>query len=401
LWIIKPAAGAQGRGIFIFKTLQDYLGWRKSIEPTITPANATITPTPTQSHNDPETSTAATLSPPDLPSSDQPQGNLADPITNNASAPTTTVTDPTVNPPAPTVPETRPEVIRQDAYVVQRYIENPYLIGGRKFDIRFYVLVTSYNPLVAWVYREGFSRFSAGQFSLDALQDVYIHLTNVAIQRTSEDYNPEKGSKWSLQSLREYLTARHGREKVQHMFNLIDVIVVRTLQSVCHCVLQDKHCFEVYGFDVLIDRNLVPWLLEVNASPAFTPSNEEDYILKCGLIDDTVSVLDLEGRLTGTEKRIGGYDLIWKNGPIYANPCDSGYAVGVDGGPKLNSFLGCRNDRVQQLRELYKACWFLKGACHVFRSGTSLAADTTGFWDENLTDLKLEPGNDERWKVPA
>jgi hypothetical protein len=49
-----------------------------------------------------------------------------------------------------------------DSYVAQRYIESPLLVGGRKFDMRLYVLVTSYTPLKAWVHRGGFCRFTAG-----------------------------------------------------------------------------------------------------------------------------------------------------------------------------------------------------------------------------------------------
>lgn len=41
----------------------------------------------------------------------------------------------------------------------------------------------------------------------------------------------------------------------------------------------------------------------------------------------------MENRLTGKEKRVGGFDMIWNDGPVYVDDCSADQ-------PKLNSFLG-------------------------------------------------------------
>ena len=81
-------------------------------------------------------------------------------------------------------------------------------------------------------------------------------------------------------------------------------------------MIQDKHCFELYGYDLMLDSELNTWLIEVNASPALTASNEDDYALKFGMLDDMVDIIDIEGKRSGDEKRVGGFDLIWQNGPV-------------------------------------------------------------------------------------
>ena len=64
--------------------------------------------------------------------------------------------------------------------------------------------------------------------------------------------------------------------------------------SVQKVIINDKHCFELYGFDILLDKNLKPWLLEINSSPSMTANTKEDFDLKVGLLDDTFTILDLE-----------------------------------------------------------------------------------------------------------
>ena len=56
-------------------------------------------------------------------------------------------------------------------------------------------------------------------------------------------------------------------------------------------MIQDNRCFELYGFDVLIDENLKPWLIEVNATPSLNASSREDAKFKFKLVNDVLNTI--------------------------------------------------------------------------------------------------------------
>ncbi|CAI4223208.1 unnamed protein product [Auanema sp. JU1783] len=244
IWIMKPVAGSQGRGIFLFRKLKDIQEWKKK-----------------DTHDN------------DI------------------------------------VP-----------YVVQCYIHNPYLIGGKKFDLRIYVLVTTFRPLTVWVHREGFARFSHSPYSTEAVDNALVHLTNVAIAKTAVDYDPERGLKWSLDKLFRFLRARHGQSQILQVMDDIANIILESLRCVQGLIIQDSHCFEMYGYDVLLDANLKPWLLEVNASPSLTASSTEDFQMKSRVLNNMLDIIDLEQRLNGHEIQVGGFDLLVHEGDVINIP---------------------------------------------------------------------------------
>ena len=196
-----------------------------------------------------------------------------------------------------------------ETYVVQKYIQFPLLVGGKKFDMRLYSLVTSFSPLKVYQYRRGFARFTNSRYSSDP-DDIYngfMHLTNVAIQKTAENYDERTGGKMELQAMKLYLASKYGMDRIDALFWEIQMIMVRTLIAVQPIMINDRHCFELYGFDVMIDQDLKPWLIEVNASPSLTANTREDYLMKTEMLHGMLDVLDLEQVLTGDEEQVSGW----------------------------------------------------------------------------------------------
>lgn len=56
---------------------------------------------------------------------------------------------------------------------------------------------------------------------------------------------------------------------------------------------ENQLCFQILGFDVMFDRDLKPWLLEINQSPSFATDSAFDFNLKKGLMEDTFRLLNL------------------------------------------------------------------------------------------------------------
>uniref|UniRef100_A0A7S0EEA1 Tubulin--tyrosine ligase-like protein 9 n=1 Tax=Hanusia phi TaxID=3032 RepID=A0A7S0EEA1_9CRYP len=211
-----------------------------------------------------------------------------------------------------------------DALVVQEYIQNPLLADGHKFDLRLYVLVTCCDPLRVYLYKDGLVRFCTEPYEIanQANKDWhYMHLTNYSLNKTNtlrflETKDPQDAKQGSKRSLSVFL--EHLRElghDVDALWQRLEELTVKAMVAVqpllAHfhqmCRPDDKlgdRSFELLGMDVLVDRELKPWLLEFNHSPSFHCDHVVDQLVKEPLICDTFRLL--RGKLEARKRTTTG-----------------------------------------------------------------------------------------------
>uniref|UniRef100_A0A8C6W634 Tubulin tyrosine ligase-like family, member 2 n=1 Tax=Nannospalax galili TaxID=1026970 RepID=A0A8C6W634_NANGA len=163
------------------------------------------------------------------------------------------------------------DLIFKGRYVVQKYICSPLRLA---FD--------------CFMYWEGLVWFATGKFDLRSLQGYHSLLTNSSINTSGPSYQKIKevvgqGCKWTLSRLFACLRKRNVHDLL--LWQKIKRMVTLTVLAVAPSVPVAGTCFELVGFDILIDDNLKPWLLEVNYNVSVKRSLIHDVIeleKRCG-----------------------------------------------------------------------------------------------------------------------
>ena len=168
-------------------------------------------------------------------------------------------------------------------WVVQRYVENPLLVvGGRKFDIRVWVLLTAEYKVK--LYREGVIRTASTKYDPADIGNRESHLTNHCVAVQSANYGKyEPTNEMWFDEFDAWVASQHpGKSFMADCLPQIKQLTMHTLLSVKERLANSESAgftsFCIFGFDYMIDDNLRVQLLEVNQSPACADELREAFV---------------------------------------------------------------------------------------------------------------------------
>eukprot|EP00057_Strongylocentrotus_purpuratus_P012208 XP_011666682.1 PREDICTED: cadherin-like and PC-esterase domain-containing protein 1 isoform X4 [Strongylocentrotus purpuratus] len=177
---------------------------------------------------------------------------------------------------------------RSERAVVQQYFPNPLLIFGSPVSVHAYVLVTSINPLRAYIHSQGLVFFRHDY------QKGFIKIPS----RT-----------WSLAQFRQYLVQSYGSQVTHTVFQNLETVITETLLIAEPSLVADfsqffhpweqpyrcSHCYQLLGFDIIFNSTFHPIVIEVTGQPHLQSSDVDQQwsnnIIKQTTVEESISLL--------------------------------------------------------------------------------------------------------------
>lgn len=176
------------------------------------------------------------------------------------------------------------EAPREPGWVVQRYVDNPYLIEQRKMNLRVFLLITSVSPPRVYLFQGGHTIFSVepyehGSQNLDNLP-MHVAHSNVFGDAVAAQYEETKKimghefAEWTYDRLADYM--RDQGVDTDALWSRLETVATEVVKLfVTNGLFEQqaaKGCRFAYipkiiGLDILIDQTGRPWLMEIESGP--------------------------------------------------------------------------------------------------------------------------------------
>ena len=186
--------------------------------------------------------------------------------------------------------------------ILQRYLAQPLLLDGHKFDVRTYLLIVNVEDELVF-YHDGYIRVNAEPYDRGCtdLDNLWKHLSNVSVQRTHPNFDDfAEDMRWDFVRFQEHLTA-HQLAPPDWVQGYLEPQMRRMMwfsfQSVKHKLRRTSpHAvFMMVGTDFIIDENLKIWLIEYSKSPAiFRTSNTHPLVKRWSTMIAEAAAIALE-----------------------------------------------------------------------------------------------------------
>ena len=190
--------------------------------------------------------------------------------------------------------------------IIQEMLVKPYILNGRKINIRVYMLVVCFNNQTkCFIHENGFMYYTYNKYNPNSLEDKdnitsgyvprEVYQENPLTTLEFYDYLDRNGKKSSI-------LERNSTILFHNVFKAIN-------KSLCNLnKIKSNLSFQLFGADVAPDENLNVHLIEINKGPDMSPKDDRDRIVKYSVLED---IFDKIG-VINTGKR-NGFKMIWGN----------------------------------------------------------------------------------------